>query len=110
MGSYGSKYFKNATPHRIRPISTKRRDKYASQAGIWAFTFLLICQIKKKIWHLNFVLSPQRRTGLEFQIAIPPTVFIHSQSNFMRTLAGMVEYRLLQLRTEVLSRKNIRVF
>ena len=59
------------------------------------YFFLAICKILKILWHFEIFLNIGPYIwGWKFQSATP-TVFIRCQPNFMRTLATMVEYRLL---------------
>ncbi len=56
--------------------------------------FLALCKKLNILWHFEIFVNTGPY-GAEFQSAIPPTVFIHCHSNFMRTLATKGEYRLV---------------
>ena len=89
----GAKISKRYFSHTFNSISTKLYDKYDSHGGIQAITFLALCQKLKILWH--FEIFNTTILGWKFQNATLPTLFIQYQPNFMRTLATMVECRLL---------------
>ncbi len=47
------------------------------------------------MWHFDFFLNTGVYGGWKFENASPPTVFMRSQSNLMKTMATMVDYRIL---------------
>ncbi len=60
------------------------------------FLPITICQIKK-LGTLKFLLTQDHNYGVgNSKNATRPTTFIRPQLNFMRTLASMVEFRLLR--------------
>ncbi len=85
----GAKHFKNATSP---TVSIRFQPNFMTNmivmGGMWAITFLSICQKLKLLWHFEIFVSTGPFWGWKFQIATP-TVFIGSHPNFMRTLLTM---------------------
>ncbi len=78
-------------------ISIRFRTNFATNMIVMReyrlFSFLTICQKLKILCHFEFFVDSNFWVW-KFQNATP-TVFIRCQSNFMRALATMAEYRLL---------------
>ncbi len=89
------RFSKSHCSHGFHPISTKVYGKHGNQGGIQVINF------SGDLPKIKHFMAPwnccNHRTiwGWKFQSATHPTVFIQCQSNFMRTLATMGEYRLL---------------
>ncbi len=99
LGSLGTfckiqmlRFLKDLCSNSFHPISATLYGKFGNQRGIQNITVLVICQVLKKLWHVEIFVNtgPYGVGNLETLLLLHFSV--RPQANFMRTLATMVHW------------------